>query len=300
MIFAFSEFLAFREIPCRWDITILNAIRLHIGIMTHVKRNHAYLEGHMNLWGRQFLRSPYSDGMHYISEKVVPDLILPTVIVNLAHLSNFSRRMRLSKGQATKRIASFRYFHENTQASFLLFTTDNAFIWVRNLPYLIEKVHEKKLTRESHFLWGNCMRNREGQFIQGGSGYLLSRHTAGLLLRIAKQWVSEVSGSEDVYFERAMQMVGLRADRSASEFFIGQYIAVEQHDAMEAFNFTSIENCTRARPRTCRPFFYPYNRITVLHRLSNQLFIGPPRPVYDFPDNLLWYQRRIFAAVCVK
>jgi hypothetical protein len=299
-VFVICEFGRLREISCRWSILVLDLIRFHIGIMTHAQRDGAYLASHMNLWGREFLSSRYSDGMHYVSEKAVRDLIVPTAVVNLSHLRNLSWRPRLARGQATKRIASFRYFLRHTRTSFLLFTTDNAFVWVKNLPYLAGQLRMRKLTTRSHFIWGNCMKNSREEFIQGGSGYLLSRRTARLILKIADLWIPTVEHSEDVYFERAMNSVGLSARRSSSEFFIGQYINWGQQEAIESFNFTAIQSCAQGTPKSCRPFFYPYNKIVVLHRLSNHFFSRPPRPVYDFPDNLFWYQRREHAAFCMN
>jgi hypothetical protein len=281
-------------------VRIVLPFTFHIGIMTHQTRSLEYHADHIGIWGSEFLQSRYSGGMHFVSEGEVPIATVPTAIANLSSTERLEMPARLSRSQAVKRITSLRYFLTQTTGPFYIFTTDNAYIWVKNIQYLVSKMHRENITRGTHFLWGNCMASGEREFIQGGSGYLMSRETAKRLLNIAAVWLPTVSRSEDVAFERAMNMVDLTARTSASEFVMGQYINWPQQDAMEDFNLSTIASCSTAIPEGCRPFLFPFNKIVVLHRLSGHRFPRPPRPVYDFPDNLFWYQRTTHAYFCLK
>jgi hypothetical protein len=71
---------------------------------------------------------------------------------------------------------------------------------------------------------------------------------------------------------------------------------------MDEANMTRIPDCPKTIPDAsgCRKVLGQYNRLVALHRLSELTFDKLPQPVYEFPDNLFWYQQYQFATMCVN
>jgi hypothetical protein len=268
--------------------------------MTHPGRTSTFYSDQYSLWMRDFENSDWSDGIHFVSDSPVPNISIPTVIMDATIVSAGAYRFFTSRSQAQKTLDSLRYFINSTDSPFLLFVTDNAYVWARNLRFLAERMQEQGITSETHFLWGNCMKNWEGEFLQGGSGYLLSRVTARRLLGFGRAWVATVWRSEDVAFEKLMNQIGLKASEGTSEFFLGQYLMLNQRKKMDRMNFAALPKCKGQRGEGCRPFLAPFNRVVVLHRLSRLKYTTQPIPSYQFPDNVMWFQFKEFPSFCIQ
>jgi hypothetical protein len=283
-----------------FSVRCFDSIRVHIGILTHSKRSHKFLGRHIGLWLDEFLESQWSCGAHFISETLVSNFSIPTVIVNETLVNPRERPGFLSRSQAQKTIDSLRYFVMNTSCSFFIIMTDNAFVYSKNFPYLIAEMKRHNLTGKSSFAWGNCMQVGLDVFLQGGVGVFISRETARRLIPLGDEWVPTVTHSEDIAFQQLLDQIGLPAVNGTSEYFLGQYCAPRQQGIMDQMNISMLEVCPRRPEAACRPFLAPFNRVVVLHRLSRLRFVDSPRPVYEFPDNVLWYQRGHFATFCRK
>jgi hypothetical protein len=271
-------------------------MRVHIGLMTHSHRPLSLLEDGFDFWIRDFIASKYNGGGHFVSEQPV---MIPDVDTAIA---NFTRPTPLGVAQAHKRVRSLEYYLANSTANFYIFAADDAFVWTKNLKYLFGEVDRQRLTGGSHFVWGNCLVNRFGTFIQGGAGYFMSRYSAAELLRAAPRWLPTVGGLENVVFMRLLAMTGLSAKSAASQYIMGQYIQLDQAALMANLTFDRIMTCPEKPPpdKECRPFFERFNRVAIFHRLSHLRVRSRPRPIYDYQDNLYWYQNGEYSAVCFK
>jgi hypothetical protein len=273
-------------------------LNVHIGILSHANRSINFLRDQYNFWISDFLNSPFSGGVHFVCE-------IPVNLPGVSTAISLAGRMGRSRDQGRKRVRSLEYYLANSSAGFFLYTTDNAFVWSLNLKYLFDEVTNQQLTAGSHFIWGNCMSNYDGTFLQGGSGYFMSRYTAGRLLAMSGQWLPTVREPEDVAFGNLMMMAGLTSMYNAtSEFMMGQYINRSKISAIQRIRLARIEKCPRTPPAAegCRGFFSRFNRLVVLHRVSgiSRLLSEQPRPVYYYPDNLLWYQPGEWSDVCLR
>jgi len=211
--------------------------------------------------------------------------------------------MRLTMSQAYKRLTSLEYFVSNSFSGFYLYTNDDTVVWAKNLKYLLEEVIRRNLTETSHFIWGNCMNNAHGTFLQGAAGYLMSRYTAGRLLAFGRVWLRAITLGEDVAFADLMAMAGLTSMRDGtSEYMMGQYLAWHQLHYVQTMNLSAIQTCKRFPPRTrgCRRFFQRFNRIAVFHQLTGAASKYPVIRVYRYPDNLYWFQNGEMSEVCVQ
>jgi hypothetical protein len=277
---------------------VYRSFKIHIGILSHPGRSIRFLRRQYRFWISDFLHSRFNGGVHFVSEIPMRVFGIPTAVL-------FAKERSIRRRQAAKRIRSLEYYLANSSTGFFLYTTDNAFVWSLNLKYLFDELNSQRLTADSHFIWGNCMSNYDGTFLQGGSGYFMSRYTAQRLFAVSAQWLRSVTQSEDVAFTDFMAMVGLTSMYNAtSEFIMGQYINYSRIVPMQSIDLDGIGKCPREPPDTegCRGFFARYNRLAVLHRLTAtaKYVSGMPPPVYDYPDNLAWYQAGEMSDVCLK
>jgi hypothetical protein len=186
----------------------------------------------------------------------------------------------------------------NSTSGLFLYVNDDAFVWPRNLRYLFDEGANKNLTRNSHFIWGNCMANHDGTFLQGG-GYFMSHYTAARLYASSEEWLASIARSEDVAFRDLMTLAGLKSMADAtSGFIIGQYIRWDQIRPMQTLDLAGLPECPPAPG--CRPFFARFNRIVVLHLLSRIHFQGRLPSIHDYPDNLSWCQPGEISEVCFQ
>jgi hypothetical protein len=268
---------------------------VHIGILTHSRRPLAFLQDQYDFWISTFLRSEHSGGVHFVSEAVVNLSVIPTVIFT-------PREGTLARDQGGKRIKSLQYYLLNSTSGFFLYVNDDAFVWPRNLRYLFDEVANQNLTRNSHFIWGNCMANHDGTFLQGG-GYFMSHYTAGRLYALSDEWLASIARSEDVAFRDLMTLAGLTSMADAtSGFIIGQYIRWDQIRPMQTLDLAGLPKCPPAPGAApgCRPFFARFNRIVVLHLLRGIPVWGRPPSIHDYPDNLSWHQPHEISEVCFR
>jgi hypothetical protein len=270
-------------------------IRFVLSILSDIHGGPVVVPRQITFWINDFLRSPFSHGVYVISEGLIPNVSLPQVLTNVTGLSR-------SAQQAKKRCHSLAYFVSNTTAPFLLAINHDTVIWTRNLKYLAAEIQSRGMTSDSNFILGPCMANWEGTFLQG-STYVYSRTSAKLLLPFCNQYILNAPASEDVGFRSVMAAIGLTSFVNASSaYLIGQYISFPQLSAMENMNMGQIQDCpiNPGHARGCAPVMEQYNKLVALHRLSTLRLTNLPKPVYDYPDNLFWYQAGEMTTMCIR
>jgi hypothetical protein len=301
---------------------------LHISIMTHPYRPLLFVKERFDFWVREFMRSDFFGGVFYVSEATVDINGVPTIVVNTSHCNDDRvirsllncteqsdevgsahcaqeniNQVALSRRQLQKRIAAFEHFLRYCEPDFSLSITDDTFVFPRNLGYLFDELKSQGFNGHSLFVRGNCMPGSSGAFLQGGSGYFMSRYTAARLCKYASEFFPKSVEVEDCAFRRLFAGIGLASMFGASsEYIMGQYILPRQVVPMQTMNFTAIMNCSKYPPRSpgCRRFFVKFNRVAVLHRLSVIGLTEMPPPVYDYPDNMYWSQGREIGRVCLR
>jgi hypothetical protein len=232
--------------------------------------------------------------MHFVSEKPIPSISVPTALFNE---TGFTLRQR----QAMKRLASLEYYVNNSIAPYYIYMNDDTVLWVRNLRYLFDEIENRDLSPSSKFVWGNCM-HAGPMLLQGGS-YFISRAAAIYLVPIVRVWVWQVTDSEDAVFESALEAIGLSASAGNSPYILGQYLFCPNSVPMDAMNFAAFPACPSVMPRLRRacapPFLAQYNHLVLLHRLTGCNFRRPPIPPYKYPDTLYWTMGSSFPMFCI-
>jgi hypothetical protein len=189
-------------------------------------------------WIKEFLASPFSGGVHLVSDSELPSINLSQAIVNQS-------AGRLATRQARCRCRSLEYFLENTTAEYFLYITHDTYVWPQNLDYLVSEIADHNFTSESNFILGQCMHNRDGTFLHGGS-YLHSRTAARLALGQCPKYVPGVQATwraEDVRFRDVMRAIGIDLHNTSSAYIVGQYALKAHVKPMEDMNMSFIAEC---------------------------------------------------------
>lgn len=279
---------------------IHSATQIHIGILSCPKA-HARIKS--SQWISKFRQSPYFGGIHVASDELDPGLGIPIAVLDWNKWKTPNNLHTMTYGQATKRLTSLLYFLEYSSAPFYLYLNDDSVVYPENLPYLVDLAKKHDEEQKSLFMLGNCMVGGGRAFLQGAAGYLMSRRTAEIVAKMGQDWLNDLpNNSEDWYFARLMDRMGLNMSNCASEFQLGQYIDFNFYDVIENGHLEKLAPCTdewKGRS-ACRPFLAPFNRVAILHRLSQRRFTKGPPNIPAFPDNVMWWMRGEFPAFCRK
>jgi hypothetical protein len=277
------------------SVSVLRHFSFHIGIMTDGISGPRWISKQIPFWISEFLNSSNSDGLHLVSESILPNISLPHALVNLRSLDR-------SVQQSQKRCRSLSYFLANSTANFFLFINHDTYVWPRNFRHLVEEITSRGLSSDSNFILGQCMANWEGTFLQGAA-VLHSRVAAQRALHQCEWYIQDPARSEDVGFRRVMSAIELgNMANATSPHFLGQYIAPRDLGSMERMDFTTIQKCPE-RPiaiGSCAPVWGRFNRLVTWHMLSKLGSQPPPRPIYAYPNNLFWFQRTEVAEMCIR
>jgi hypothetical protein len=277
---------------------------LHIGILTYPP-SHRLLPNLMGAWGDAFLNSTFSGGMHLVTD--APQTVLtsiPTVISQKNLKFNASDRSWgwNQKPMVAKRIRSAEYFYFNTTAPWYILMTDNAFLFLENLREMLADLTRRWRAVEHSVVLGNCMSTSGQTFLQGGTGWLMSRKAVGNFLQISEKWFESTSTAEDVHFALAVKEMNVSIQEAASPYFLGQYLHIKDFDIMEFFNFERLRKCpnpVQILCRACKPFVAPFRKIVFFHHLSSTRIRRLPFPMSTYPENLGWFMCGDFPQFCL-
>jgi hypothetical protein len=134
-------------------------------------------------------------------------------------------------------------------------------------------------------------------FLQGGTGWLISRAAVRNFLQIAPAWFEATNSAEDAYFTVAMERIALSVRNSTSPYFLGQYCHPDDLELMEKFNFSKLVKCPSPGRIVCRDC-KSFRKIVFFHRLSMLRLRMPPNPMSRYPENLGWYMCGEFPHLC--
>jgi hypothetical protein len=249
----------------------------------------------------EFVRSEYFGGAHFVSESTVPSVPFPTVILNRTHWRKNGTFSHIGQVLGSKLMESMAYFVHNSSAPFFVPMTADVYLWVQNIHFLMESVAAQNYTGESTFIWGNCL-DISTIFLQGAI-YFMSRATARLLLPHAQRWFDSLHTAMDVDFMELLEWVGLADGEITTEHIMAQYLPCEYRHTMNEMNMSVFPSCPEKpwkASNKCKAFEVQYNRLVLLHRLTNCGFREHPVPVYRYSDDLHWSMGWITPRFCMK
>ena len=202
-----------------------------------------------------------------------------------------------------KLISFLRYFINNSTANWLVRYCDDVFLNRHMIPDLLRYLNSKYDPTQDFYVGGACIDYIKEPILQGGSGYIISKYAAKLILSNAMDFLRDISYYEDWEFSRLLPKIGFPVCNGTNPFFIG-HSAKPFSKWMSKLGFTSLfPKCPANLPKldSCQRVM-PRMRDIVFFHDQHQVF--SIRDIYHFlnyiPDNLYWYQNGESASLCFK
>ena len=200
----------------------------------------------------------------------------------------------------SKRLYSMEKMLSNNAFEWLLSVTDDVKINIKNLPRMIKILNFKYKPRDDVIVKGNGIDLLSLPFLQGGSGFIISRKAAEEILKM-KHWILYDSFLvDDMRFSEVWKRLGLRMRNISSGFFLGHQFD-DFNDEIIDHNFKIIPNCPLINPqRSCGYNFHHLKDLTIFHTIWNhtQLDLLSKTIFGNIPNNLYWYQNGVFPSIC--
>jgi hypothetical protein len=188
-------------------------------------------------------------------------------------LANPNPRYRPLSDLASKFIFALRFFLLHTHHRWFWRGTDDAIINFAKLPNFVEFLDRTYNPLTETVILGNCIGKDRESFLQGGSGWVLSRRAAERVEALRWAWVPRIDHADDVRFTRVLDRLNVSLANATSPFFLG-------HDLY--FNGETIAGdcpglATIKNP-PCAPFLVPLQDVVFFHeQLGSSLDVSMTR-----------------------
>lgn len=257
----------------------------------------------MDVWGDDFTKSKYYGGIIVMGTYLtnVPIIKQHLLFVPPGTLCDEPKINDNLYGKVSYILAQYfvyacQYFVEHSSASFLVRTMDDTFIHLDNLKYLFEYFEKRNIDGDTPLFIGNCM--DESNYLQGGSGYLVSRATAKRIAEVGVEWIKTMKEVEDRDIWRLAKMTGIHSIYDgASPFFIGH---LSRNFAKTPFN--SYKKCVSNDSITmnhCRFEYMSLKKIVFWHDDYHVLKHKTFKKFIDkIPETLSYYPNGDYPVFC--
>ena len=108
----------------------------------------------------------------------------------------------MNRNRENKRLTLANYFLKQTTADFFINPTDDVFVDYERINNFATTLGEKYDTENDYALLGNCIAKGPFSFVQGGSGYIMTRAMARQFVAFSHKWLKESVGPDDFEMSR--------------------------------------------------------------------------------------------------
>ena len=278
--------------------------QIHIGIITHSYSNlkPSYI---MDNWVKSFLKIEESDGVHFISDKLVnvtPSI--QTVIYNATKYLDATLSFQMLK----KLIISLEYFLKHSDAPWYFRLNENVHIYTDNIYNFLLDINSHYNPYFESIVIGNCVGNNEA-FLSGRIGYFISRYAAQSIVLNQNLLLNKNGESDDQIFSRFItQKLGISLVDATSNYFMGFLGTDEQIDLLLKNDISHFPACPTLQSinsykdlnSQCRFFLSRLNSIVAYHGLpyNKSQYTFPRLILRNIPMNLYWYQEKFYSVIC--
>ena len=174
--------------------------------------------------------------------------------------SSYQRSSDINREQ--KRISVAKYFLEETKASFCFNPTDDVIVDTNKLYQLGIMLTMRFDTEKDIAFLGDCESFDKTIYIQGGTGYLMTRAGAREFLKNAEKWLIEAKHFDDLELEKMFRFMNLSSYDAMSPYFIGHPL-VNFSDSN--FDLKQIEYCPEYWEPNCGQGIHNFNELIMIH-----------------------------------
>jgi len=199
-----------------------------------------------------------------------------------------------------KFISLLKYFLQNTSAAYVLRATDDVYINFDEFPQFLNEVLTKGDPYTTPIIIGHCMHVRGRTLLQGGSGFLISRKAAELIMLESDQLVASIDMFEDWVIYSTIQRIIKNTSETYSPRFIGHGFSKRDWQLLESQQYEEFPLCPKKFwTVSCQSMLYPLSKVVFFHQFGYEP--GPERWINatkKVPQNLMWYQSWYYSRLC--
>jgi hypothetical protein len=250
----------------------VNAGRKSIDRLTFLQEN----------WGDEFINLTSYGQIFYASVDELPFAKYPVYhlpkeyqdkfdLLGFSNLSNF-----FSKAQLARRIISFDKCLSIPHCKWLLTFDDDSIVDLTNLQNMVSNLEMKYDPIIDPVMKGNCFFQKwiQKSFLQGGSGYILSRRACQLIIENISTdfWFYKFSYPDDRTTMNFVKILNITIADTSSSFFFGfvpnphlkHYLMKNQFSKFHSCNFKSHYN------GDCNFDYFQVNQLAVYHPIKSR------------------------------
>lgn len=176
------------------------------------------------------------------------------------------------------------YFLKNTNADFYISSTDDIIVDFLRINEFASILNKKYDTNKDLILLGNCqaLPHVSATYIQGGSGYIMTRRMAIEFVKHSKRWLDEPDQIDDIDIAKFLGYIGLKPANGTVPYMIGHPITEFN---VKEFDPSKLQKCGDFYEPLCRQGIHNLRDVYIIHTYSNSF------------ENVLkfwnWFQRMI-------
>lgn len=166
-----------------------------------------------------------------------------------------------------KRITMAEYFLKNTTADFFINPTDDVLLDPNKINEFAIKLGKKYDPKRDFVILGNCQTVTEDNFsfLQGGTGYIMTRSMAKKFIELSSKWINETQGVGDDYaLTTFLKYIGKKPADGAIPYMIGHGL---RELINRGFSIKKIPFCPNYYEPYCNQGVYKLNDAYMLHPL---------------------------------
>lgn len=223
-----SHFIAFRT---------KNMSRLFFGIVTIEnstnRRNAMY-----NLWIKHILKSGHD--FVFCTKNKIESIYKWTPYKNWAPYNETMLDNNLDR--ENKRITMANYFLTETNADFFVNPTDDVLVDPLRINELATILYQKYNTNIDSVFLGNCQYTGNMMYLQGGTGYIMSRKMAKDFVKLSKRWLLIAKASDDLEITKFLSFLNITPRDGDCPYMCGHSFP----DLLSLnFNPNTLQNCPK-------------------------------------------------------
>lgn len=163
-----------------------------------------------------------------------------------------------------KRITLAHYFIEHTDCDYFINPTDDVFIDSSRINELALKLKNKYDTNKDLIMLGHCLYHCgiRKTFLQGGSGYIMTRIMAKQFVNLSGRWLKESKHFDDFEITRFLSYLNQKPKDNACSFMSGWgFPKLTKNN----FDFRSLPNCTQYYEPYCNTSLFRMDDLYIIH-----------------------------------
>jgi hypothetical protein len=213
------------------------------------------------------------------------------------------RRSRLTTSDLlAKLFFSMRFFLQETEADWLYRGTDNSFINFVMLPSFMRRLESSNRPRHSFTVLGNCI--PLGCFLQGGSGYLMSRFAVVRFVAHADELLRATTLPEDLAFGRMLVFLNASMAAATTPAALGRRLGDTHLAALLAGRKSDLMPCNLQRWGCCRAVAGRLRDVVFYHDMAPgeklRQGIRIAEAIFNADPSLFWVQTNEWPVMCTQ